>query len=191
MWETEIENILYDYGIEAEILYYIYNKCYIDYQKKINWFVIPTIVISSITGALLFDERVKDIVVVSYVLASLNIITAIMTTLLKFFNYIDLLGQCKLLSVSYLALFEDIKLVLMKRPEHRPTDIEYLVSVQKKREDLYNNFTIIQDKIKNEFKKRHKDVEIPLKLNHISKIKIYGRNMVDLESKTPSISIDV
>jgi hypothetical protein len=186
MWEIEIEDILLDYGLEAEILYYVYNKSFITYQKKINYFVIPTIIINSITGALLFDQRVKDILIISYILASFNIITAIMTTLLKFFNYIDLLSQCKILSLSYLSLFEDIKLTLMKRPEHRPNDLEYLENIKKRREDLYNNFSIIQDSIRKDFKSRHKDIILPLKLNHISKIQIYGRNIESIYSKTPS-----
>ena len=54
MWDKEIEDILLDYGLEAEILYYVYNKSFITYQKKINYFVIPTIIINSITCRCLY-----------------------------------------------------------------------------------------------------------------------------------------
>ncbi len=186
MWSVEIEDIISEYALEAEIMYYIFNKSVTIYHKRINYFMIPTIIISSITGALLFDDRIKSNLAVSYVLASMNILVAIMTTLLKFLNYQELENQSKILSIKYLELYESMKLELSKHPSKRIDSDEYLNNIISKRQELYTNYQFIQDKIKNEFKSRHKELNLPVKLNHISKIKIYGRDINSITSHTPS-----
>lgn len=188
MWSQETEDLLADYCLEAEIFYYIYNKCVSTYHDRINYFMIPCIIISSITGALLFDDRIKSNVAISYVLASMNIFVAIITTLLKFLNYQDLENQSKILSIKYLELYEDMKLQLSKQPEQRPNFVEYLEQITKKRQELYTNYSFIQDKVKQQFKKRHKELNLPVKLNHIMPVKIYGRDVISINSKTPSQS---
>lgn len=186
-WTIEIEDILLDYALEAEMLYYVYNKSVIIYKRMINWFQIPSIIISSITGALLFDERIKDIQSASYILASMNIVIAILQTLLKFYNYTELQSQCMNLSIEYLKIYEEIRLKLQLEPHKRQNAREFLDKITKQRERLYSEFSYIQDKVRSEFKRRHKNIELPLKLNHINQIKIYGREQSkNIESKTPS-----
>lgn len=192
-WTTEIEDILLDYALEAETLYYVYNKSVLIYKKFINWYQIPSIIISSITGALLFDKEISTYESASYVLASMNIIIAILQTLLKFFNYTELESQCMTLSIEYLKIYEEIRLQLQLEQHKRHNAGEFLDKITKQREHLYSQFSIIQDKIRSEFKKRHKNLDLPLKLNHINEIKIYGResHIKNIESKTPSMTSSV
>lgn len=188
MWNEEIEDILLDYGLEAQMLYYVYNKSVMVYKKMINYFTIPSIIISSITGALLFDDKIKDITISSYILASMNILIAVLQTLLKFFNYSELENQCVILSIEYLKLYEDIRFQLLLESSKRENADEFLEKIKIQREKLYSKFSIIQDKVRTDFKKRHKNLNLPVKLNHINSIKIYGRNTEIIESKTPSPS---
>jgi len=174
-WTIEVEDILAEYALESEILYFIFNKSVSIYHKRVNMFMIPSIIISSITGALLFDERIKSNISISYVLASMNILVAIMQTLLKFLNYNQYETDAKILSIKYLDIYELIKLELQKNPNDRMNSKDFLNNINKKREELNNNYVNIHDAIRKQFKKSHKNLVIPIKLNHISEIKIYGR----------------
>jgi len=185
-WSSEIEDIIADYALESQIFFYIYNQCVSTYHRRINYYMIPSIIISSITGALLFDKRIAEQLIISYILASCNIFVAILSTLLKFFNYQDLETQSKILSIKYLELYEDMKFELSKHPNNRIDANEYLNMITKKRQELYNNYSVIQDEIRKKFKSRHRDLQLPVKLSHISKIKIYGREIESIDSKTPS-----
>ena len=184
----EIEDILNMYALEAETLYVIHNKSFIKYHYRGYYFVIPVIIITSIGGVLSFNASIQNSEAGQYTIGALNILASIITTIYKFLDYANYESQHRLLSAEYLRLFEEIRSVLLKHPKDRPDAIHYLQKIEIKRQELYDNFSIISDDVKRAFKQKHKDFKtLPLKLNHISTIKIYGRDTPSpIESKTPS-----
>lgn len=189
-YTLEIEDILEAYAIEAECLYVIHNKNYLLYRKRGYYYTIPVIVISTITGVLSFNQSIQATIIGQYSIGSLNIICGIASTVYKFLNYSNFENQHKILAVEYLHLFEDIRGVLQKKSSDRQEALGYLTSVEKKRQELLENFSIINDDIRKSFKHKHKGITLPLKLNHISNVHIYGREpkhaKVEIESQTSS-----
>ena len=187
-YSPAVEDVLKAYGTEAEILYVIHNKNYLHYQKRGHLYTIPVIVLSTITGVLSFNQSIQATSAGQYTIGGLNILCGIITTVYKFLNYSNFENQHRLLAIEYLHLFEDIRSVLSKHPKQRPDALKYLEKVESKRQDLFDNFSIIHDSIRREFKSKHKTLSLPLKLDHISTIHIYGREKdEDVASKTPSI----
>lgn len=178
-YSIEIEDVLKAYATEAEILYVIHNKNYLHYQKRGHYYTIPVIILSTITGVLSFNQSIQSTTVGQYTIGGINILCGIITTVYKFLNYSNFENQHKLLAIEYLHLFEDIKGVLTKHPGQRPDAIGYLAKIEAKRQELFDNFSIIHDTIRNDFKKKYKNLSLPLKLNRISNIQIYGREKDD------------
>lgn len=186
-YSLEIEDVLKAYATEAEILYVIHNKNYLHYQKRGHYYTIPVIVLSTITGVLSFNQSVQETAPGQYVIGGVNILCGIITTVYKFLNYSNFENQHKLLAIEYLHLFEDIKGVLSKHPTYRPDALVYLNKIETKRQELFDNFSIIHDNIRAEFKRKHKTLTLPLKLNNISSVSIYGRENTDVIVETESV----
>lgn len=190
-WTHEIEDILAEYGLEAEIMYYIYSDCIKIYHSRVNYVQMPSIVITTLVGALSFNDALKLIPGVNVTLASLNILVAVLQTSLKFLNYVELEQQSIALAIKYKEIYEDIRRELQHNPINRTNSSEFLLNITKRREEIYKNFTIISDIVKDKFKKRHKELnKLPIDMQHIKKIKIFGRSdMSSIESTTPLNSL--
>lgn len=188
-YSIEIEDVLKSYASEAEILYVVHNKNYLHYQRRGYYFTIPVIVMSTISGVLSFNQSIQSTDAGQYAIGGVNILCGIITTIYKFLNFSDYENQHRLLALEYLHLFEDLKSILSKHPRLRPDAIKYMEKIEEKRQELYDNFSIIEDNIRHEFKQKHKSMKLPLKLNHISSIKIFGRDEEkDLNTPSPTDS---
>lgn len=187
-YTVDIEDILHSYAIEAECLYVVHNKNYLLYRKRGNFFTIPVIIFSTVTGLLSFNQPIQNTTEGQYIIGSLNILTGIISTIYKFLDYSNFENQHKLLAIEYLHLFEEIRSTLQKDPKNRPKALMFLGIIEKKRQGLLENFPIINDHIKNNFKRSHKKLSLPLRLNHISKIHIFGRRTNDAVSDVNSSS---
>jgi len=191
-YSVEIEDVLKSYATEAEILYVIHNKNYLHYQKRGYYFTVPVIIMSTISGVLSFNQSIQSTIPGQYAIGGVNILCGIITTVYKFLNYSNYENQHKILAIEYLHMFEDLKSVLSRHPSQRPDALRYVEKIEAKRQDLYDNFSIIEDNIRRSFKHKHKTLRLPLKLDHISKINIYGRDVEeDVASKTPSLVIPI
>lgn len=191
-YTVEIEDVLKDYALEAESLYVIHNKCFLRYHYKGYYYVLPVIVLTTISGVLSFNHTVQSNIIGQYMIGGINIFSGILTTIYKWFNYANYENQHKLLSIEYLHLYEEIKSVLSRNPANRPDALKYIDKIETKRQELFDNFSIINDKIRHEFKHKHKNLELPLKLNHIKNISIYGRDKASIiESEDSNNSVFV
>ena len=177
-YSVEIEDVLKSYALEAEMLYVVHNKSYLHFQRHGYYYTVPVIIMSTISGVLSFNQSIQSTEAGQYAIGGVNILCGIITTIYKFLNYANYENQHKLLAIEYLHLYEDIRSVLSKHTSLRPDAVIYLEKVESKRQELFENFSIIQDKIRREFKNKHKNLDLPLKLNHISSISIYGREDV-------------
>lgn len=180
-YTKETEDILASYALESECLYIVHEKNYIFYRKRGYYFTIPVIILTTMTGVLSFDKSIQSTSIGSYGIGTLNILCGITSTVYKFLDYSKLENQHRILAIEYLHLFEEIKGVLQKEPLNRPDGLLFIASVEKKRQELLDNFPIINEKIRKEFKKSHKTIDLPLRLNNIPKIHIYGRKETESE----------
>lgn len=186
-----IEDVIKLYALEAETLYVIHNNNFLLYRRRGYHFTIPVIIMSTISGVMAFNQSISDSTIGQYSIGGVNIFVGIITTIYKFLDYSSYEHQHKILSVEYMHLFEDLRSVLSKHPKNRPNAITYVEKIEIKRQELYDNFIIISDDVRKAFKNKYKHTikDLPLKLNHIIDIKIYGRTTDTQLQETDSISI--
>jgi len=151
-YTIEIEDVLQSYGKEAEILYVIHNKNYLHYQKRGHYYTIPVIILSTITGVLSFNQSIQSTTAGQYAIGGINILCGIITTVYKFLNYSNYENQHRLLAI------EDLRGVLSRHPGQRPDAHKYVEKIENKRQELFENFSIINDNIRVDFKKKHRNL---------------------------------
>jgi hypothetical protein len=174
----QVEDVLKYYAEEAEMLYMLHNRNFLFYRKRGHYYTIPVIILSTISGVLSFNNGIQGTAEGQYTIGAINILCGIVTTIYKFLNYSNFENQHRLLAVEYLHLYEDIRCVLCKAPERRPNAIEYVERIESKRQELYDNFSIIQDRVRVEFKHKFRSLgKLPVKLEAFTRVDIYGREV--------------
>jgi hypothetical protein len=172
----QVENVLKYYAEEAEMLYMLHNRNFLFYHKRGHYYTIPVIVLSTVSGVLSFNSGIQGTPEGQYTIGSINILCGIITTIYKFLNYANFENQHRLLAIEYLHLYEDIKSVLSKAPERRPNAIEYVERIENKRQELYDNFSIIQDRVRVEYKHKFQSLgRLPIKFEAFTRVDIFGR----------------
>jgi hypothetical protein len=189
LWTEEKEDTLKAYAEESECMYVAYTKEHLKYRNYGHYFTIPSIVISTVTGLLAFDSNFSSSTSGPIVIGSLNIFVAIIGTVYKVLEYAELEAKFKFLAAEHLKLHSEIQAALLKAPKDRDNALEFVRKVENRRMQLIDNPPAVSDSVKNRFKQKYKNshLDIPLLLNKINKIKIYGR---EVESEINSIKSD-
>ena len=127
-WKEEEELLLKDWADKAQCYELLHSKSHAVYKKKHTYFVIPVIIISTITGTANFAqdkvaEDYRNIFVM--VTGGLNIMAAIITTIAQFLKISELNESHRVASYSWGKFFRNIKTELAKHPQDRmnPTDM--------------------------------------------------------------------
>jgi hypothetical protein len=156
-------------------------------------FTIPGIIISTVTGLLSFDKDFNSSQNGPVITGSLNILTAILGTIYKVLKYGDYEGQFKFLCGEHLKLYEEIQATLLKSPLDRDNAHEFMRKIESRRIQLLDDAPVISKETMKGFKKKYKNsVRMPLLLNKINAIKIFGRDQVDsIISETSSVKTDI
>lgn len=183
-WTIDNEDLLKQLAEECEILYLAFSECYIRYHKNSLWFVVPTVIISSVIGGLGFSDSFTSDSTNKYILGGFNIFLACLNSLYKILSIQDLETQAFYISKMWLLLYENIRIELAKAPTERREYKEFIKEVEDSRMQLLEKNAILPRDIKQKYKKKYKDkMELPIGLNHLASIKIYGR--IHVEPLTP------
>ena len=177
LWTNEKEDVLKGYAEESECMYVTYTKEYLRYKKYGHFFTIPSIIISTVTGLLAFDANFSGSSNGPTVIGSLNILVAIIGTIYKVLKYAELEAQFSFLAGEHLKLHSEIQAALLKSPAERDNALEFMRKIENRRMQLIDDAPVVSDATKNKFKRKYKNThfEMPLLLNKLSHIKIYGR----------------
>lgn len=177
LWTNEKEDVLKGYAEESECMYVTYTKEYLRYKKYGHFFTIPSIIISTVTGLLAFDANFSGSSNGPTVIGSLNILVAIIGTIYKVLKYAELEAQFSFLAGEHLKLHSEIQAALLKSPMERDNALEFMRKIENRRMQLIDDAPVVSDSTKNKFKRKYKNThfEMPLLLNKLSHIKIYGR----------------
>jgi hypothetical protein len=175
-WTEDNENLLAQIGTECEILYLAYSEYYISYRKHSLMFIIPTVIISSVIGGLGFSDSFTSDSNNKYILGGFNIFLACLNSLYKILSIQDLETQAFYISKMWLLLYENIRIELAKAPQERRNYLEFVKEIEDSRMQLLEKNAILPKNIKQKYKKKYKDrVDLPIGLNHLASIKIFGR----------------
>ena len=121
-WQPHHESILIDWADKANCYKWLHFKSQNKYNKKRNWFTIPVIIMSTITGTGNFAlERISKEYqgTVTIIIGSINIIAGIITTISQFLKLNELAEGHRISSLSWDKFYRNIKSELYKSPNER------------------------------------------------------------------------
>lgn len=122
LWHPQQEKILKTWGEAAACYRYMNNQAFLMYKKSSMRYTLPIIVFSTVTGTANFAQSTFPAGVrplVPLVIGSMNIITAIMTTVMQFLKINELMEGHRAASIQYGKLSRTIRLELSLPLEER------------------------------------------------------------------------
>ena len=132
LWHPQQERILKSWGEASACYRYMNNQAFLMYKKSSLRYTLPIIVISTVTGTANFAQNTFPAGVRSYVplfIGSMNIATAIMTTIMQFLKINELVEGHRLASIHYGKLSRMIRLELSlpleERSQHGTEMVEF------------------------------------------------------------------
>ncbi len=128
-WKEEEESLLKEWADKAQCYELLHHKSHIVYKRRHAWFVIPVIIISTVTGTANFaqdkitNESDKNVFVM--VVGGFNIFAAIITTISQFLKISEMNEGHRVASYSWGKYYRHIRTELAKHPLDRinPTDM--------------------------------------------------------------------
>ena len=169
-WKEEEENLLKDWADKAQCYELLHAKSHAVYKTRHTWFVIPVIIISTVTGTANFaqdkikNEKDKNIFVM--VVGGLNIFAAIITTVSQFLKVSEMNEGHRVASYSWGKYYRNIKTELAKHPLDRTNPADLIAMAKEEYDRLLELSPMIPKKVITEFNKTF------LKNNKISKPEI-------------------
>ncbi len=156
-WKEEEENLLKDWADKAQCYELLHSKSHAVYKKKHAYYVIPVIIISTLTGTANFaqdkisDTNSRNIFVM--VTGGLNIGAAIISTISQFLKISEMNEGHRVASYSWGKFYRHIKTELAKHPLDRINPKDMLSMAKEEYDRLLEISPMIPKKIIQEFNK--------------------------------------
>lgn len=162
-WKEQEELLLKDWSDKAQCYELLHNNSHLIYKRQHTYFVIPVIIISTITGTANFaqdkiDEDYRHFFVMS--IGTLNIIAAIITTIGQFLKLSELTEAHRVASYSWGKFYRTLKTELSKHPLDRIQPIDMLKIAKEEYDHLIEISPNIPKNIINNFKSKFKNNDI-------------------------------
>lgn len=163
-WKEEEENILRELADKAQCYELMHSKSHDIYAYKNTLFVIPVIIISTLTGTANFaqdrvPEKYQNIFVM--VVGSFNILAAIITTIAQYLKIAELNESYRVGTLQWGKFYRNIKMELIKHPLDRMAPSSMLSMCKEEFDRLLEIYPNIPKKVIEEFKSKfNKNTEI-------------------------------
>ena len=163
-WKEEEENILRELADKAQCYELMHSKSHDIYASKNTLFVIPVIIISTLTGTANFaqdrvPEKYQNIFVM--VVGSFNILAAIITTIAQYLKIAELNESYRVGTLQWGKFYRNIKMELIKHPLDRMAPSSMLSMCKEEFDRLLEIYPNIPKKVIEEFKSKfNKNTEI-------------------------------
>ena len=159
-WKSEEENILREWADKAQCYELMHAKSHAIYNKRNTLFVIPVIIISTLTGTANFaQDRVPSQYLNLFVMlvGGFNILAGIITTISQYLKIAELNESYRVGALQWGKFYRNIKMELIKHPLDR-MDAGTMLSMCKEEFDrLLEIYPDIPKKVIDEFKVQFKD----------------------------------
>ena len=121
-WQAHHEKILIDWADKANCYKWLHFQSQVKYNNKRNWYTIPVIIMSTLTGTGNFAlERIPKEFQSLYTITigSINILAGVITTISQFLKLNELAEGHRIASLSWDKFYRNIKSELLKAPAER------------------------------------------------------------------------
>jgi len=137
-WRDHHEKLFIEWGDKALCYKWLHNKSYKIYINKYHWYVIPVIIMSTLTGTANFAQGRVPIEYQPYAqmaIGGINIFAGILTTISQFLKVSELVESHKISYVSWDKFYRSVKVEMGKDRKDRVPVMQFL----RKSQDQYNN----------------------------------------------------
>jgi hypothetical protein len=103
-WNDQQEKLLQEWAEVASSYRWLHHKCYMEYKKKNFLYMIPIIIMSTITGTANFAQETFPLVIRPYIpeiIGAINLIAAIITTIYQYLKISEYMESHRLISINY------------------------------------------------------------------------------------------
>jgi hypothetical protein len=161
-WKEEEEKILREWADKAQCYELMHSKSHEVYNYRNTLFVIPVIIISTITGTANFaQDRVpsqyQSIFVM--VVGAMNIIAAIISTIAQYLKISELNESYRVGTLQWGKFYRNIKTELAKHPLDRVPPTNMLSMCKEEFDRLLEIYPDIPQKIINDFKTKFDNID--------------------------------
>lgn len=189
-WEQSDEGILKEWSDKALCYRWLYEQAYHKYNIKLLWFMIPVIVLSTITGTANFaQDRLPEEHrgLFAMVVGGLNLFTAILTTVAQFLKISELKEGFNSALKSWDKFNRSIKLELMKKPVERLPKKDLINNAKKDYDKLVDESPILPpdiiERFNNKFKNINTNLILPEICDSLQETKIYKEDKTNIPLK--------
>lgn len=154
-WTHQHETILIEWADKAMCFRWLHSKEHNVYAKKLMWFTIPVIIMSTVTGTANFAQERLPIHLRSYAamgIGAVNLFAGILTTIQQFLKVSELNEAHRVASIAWDKFYRNTKVELAKTPSERIPAIQLLKSSKEEYDRLMETSPIISDAIVEKFK---------------------------------------
>lgn len=154
-WTQEHETILIEWADKAMCFRWLHSKEHHVYARRLMWFTIPVIVMSTVTGTANFAQERLPIHLRSYAamgIGAVNIFAGILTTIQQFLKVSELNESHRVASIAWDKFYRNTKVELAKTPSERIPVMQLLKSSKEEYDRLMETSPIISDVIVEKFK---------------------------------------
>ena len=114
-WHAQQSKLLQKWAEVASSYRWMHNQAYMIYKKKNMWFMLPLIVMSTVTGTANFAQATFPVGIRPYVpqmIGAINLFSAIMTTIYQFLKISEFMESHRISSISYGKLARNLTVEL-------------------------------------------------------------------------------
>lgn len=197
MWSNDIELILKEWSDKSNCYKFLYLKSYEYYNHKNSIFIIPIIIISTLSGIANFTQNQIPIEYLNYFVLGigfLNIFNGIFSTIHQYLKISELSENCKIAYMSWEKLYNNIHLEISKSSTNRTPMNEFINYCKQEYCRLLEISPPIPNHIIKLFHttfKNTNDMILPDILGTLCSTKIYeSKNPTSLELESIKIEID-
>jgi hypothetical protein len=159
-WKSEEENILREWADKAQCYELMHSKSHAIYNTRNTLFVIPVIIISTLTGTANFaQDRVPSNYLNLFVMmiGGFNILAGIITTISQYLKIAELNESYRVGALQWGKFYRNIKMELIKHPLDRMDPSTMLSMCKEEFDRLLEIYPDIPKKIIDQFKVQFKD----------------------------------
>ena len=159
-WSPEVEELLLEWSEKALCYTIMHNSTKSKYSKKYYLFIIPIIVLSTITGTI--NIGMQSVIPTEYIhianiaVGGFNLFTGLLTTLLNFFKYAEKTQQHTSIASQWYKFYRTLTTELALHPNKRKKASEFFKQIRFEFEKIIEQAPNISTKVIQEFRKQFK-----------------------------------
>ena len=161
-WSNEIEQILISWREKALSYRWLHQTSQNNYSRYHNYYIIPIIVLSTITGTANFGlnsfvpDTYQNMATMS--IGGLNLFTGLLTTLLNFFRYAELKQSHATSVIAWHRYHRVISTELALEPSKRQDANKFFASCKIEYEKILESSPMISESVIKHFRRRYRNV---------------------------------